>query len=343
MGKSSSEIPEAPDYSQSTTAQARVNRSAWQDALIANRPNQVNQYGSQEWTQDPNTGQWQQSNQLNERSQAIFDKQQANQNTLAGLQGSLMNGADFGGVDLSKNPWKVANPTDPADAYKMGSAVDYNAALGNMPKVGQYNQQATDLYNQLAQPGLDRQRAAKEAQMAAMGMSLGSGQAYNGQQALLNDSENRSGMMGAQAGISQGNTMYNQALAGRQQGANELTNRFNQGMGIHQQDMADKNNFFDQNMALHQNNNNEQIAQRQANMSMLSGLMGLGQAQGTPQYNSFGQTGAYQVPDQMGAQQAAYNANLQGASARNADSANNKSSALSTVGTVAGIAAAFGF
>lgn len=431
MGKSKSEVPETPNYTATAQQQQGSNMNAWQDAMIANRPTQTNQYGTQSWTQDPNTGQWMQTNSLNAGQQAIFDRQQHNQNILAGVQGGGINDYDARQVDLSpaaKMPGvsdysslgsipgvsdysslgSIPGVSDYSSLGRIPGVSDYSSVspapsvsdysqLGNMPQIGQYNQQATDLYNQLAQPGLDRQRSAKEAQMAAMGLSLGSGRAWNNEQFNLNDSEDRSGMMGAQAGIQQGNTMFgqgmdiykqgvqnlntqfnqgmglrqqgvselnsqfnqgmqgrqqgvselnnqfNQGMQGRQQGVSELNNQFTQGMQGRQQGVSELNNQFTQGMGLHTTGTSDILNQKAANINQLQGLMGLGQQVGAPSYNGFTPTGAYQVPDQMAAQQAGYNANLQGASARNADSANNQKSAMQGIGTAASVAAAFGF
>ena len=299
--------PEAPNYAGLAQQQAEQAKGAWNAQLQANRPNQTNQFGSLTWEQDPTTGEWTQSTQLNQPQQDIFNQQQANQQQIANTGGGLLGGFDASQVDLS-------------GASKMPGVVDYSS-LGAMPQVGQYNQQATDLYNQLAAPQLQRQRAAKEAQMAAMGLGMGSGQAYNTQQELLNDSENRSALQAAQAGIQQGNTMFGQGMQGYQQGVQNLNNQFQQGMGLHQQGVQDI------------------LAQKQANLGQLSGIMGLGQAMGVPQFNQFGQAGAYQTPDLMGAAQNQYGANLDKTNAANADKANT----MKTVGTVASIAAMAGF
>lgn len=273
MGKKT-KTPEAPNYSVLANQQAEMANKNWNTQLQANRPNQYNQFGSSTWEQDPATGQWTQRTQLNQPQQDIFNQQQANQQQVANIGGGLLGSFDASQVDLSGAP-----------------------AMG---QVGQFNQQATDLYNQLAAPQLQRQRAAKEAQMAAMGLSLGSGQAYNTQQELLNDSENRSAMMGAQAGIQQGNTMFGQQNQLHQQGVQDI------------------------------------LSQKQANLGQLSGLMGLGQQMGVPQFENFTGAGALTTPDMMGAAQSQYGANMDKTNAANADKANT----MKTVGTVASIAAA---
>ena len=274
MGKKT-KTPEAPNYTGIAQQQAEQSKQAWNDQMQANRPNQTNQFGSQSWSQDPTTGQWTQATTLNEPQQGIFDQQQANQQQIANMGGGMLGGLDTSQIDLSGAP-------------KMG-------------EVGGFNQQATDLYNQLAQPQLDRQRAAKEAQMAAMGLSLGSGKAYNTQQELLNDSANRSAMMGAQAGIQQGNTMFGQQNQLHQQGVQDI------------------------------------LQQRQANLGQLQGLMGLGQQMGVPQFNSFNQMGAYQTPDLMGAAQGQYGAQMDKTNASNADSSRNAQMAGTAVTAAAAV------
>lgn len=273
MGKKT-KTPEAPNYSALAGQQAEQAKEAWNAQLQANRPNQSNQFGSLTWSQDPTTGQWTQTNTLNQPQQDIFNQQQANQGLLGNMSNQFLSGMNMGQVDLSGAP-----------------------AMG---QVGQFNQQATDLYNQLAAPQLERQRAAKEAQMAAMGLGLGSGRAYDTQQELLNESENRSAMMGAQAGIQQGNTMFGQQNQLHQQGVSDILN------------------------------------QQNANMQTAQGLLGMQQAMGVPQYNQFNTAGAYQTPDLMGAAQNQYGADLNKTNAANADKANT----MKTVGTVASIAAA---
>lgn len=265
--------PEAPNYAGLATQQQAANEQAWNKTLQANRPNQSNQFGSSTWEQDPATGQWTQSTQLNQPQQDIFNQQQANQQQIANMGGGLLGSFDASQVDLSGAP-----------------------AMG---QVGQFNQQATDLYIQLAQPQLERQRAAKEAQMAAMGLGLGSGRAYDTQQELLNESENRSAMMGAQAGIQQGNTMFGQQNQLHQQGVQDILN------------------------------------QKQANLEQLAGLFGLGQAQGVPTFQNFGQAGQLTAPNISGAAQNQYEADLTKTNAANAD----KSNTTNTIGTVASIAA----
>lgn len=181
------------------------------------------------------------------------------------------------------------------------SQVDLSGAPA-MGQVGQFNQQATDLYRQLGQPDLDRAQAARKADLAARGISdLNSGAGAN-LMAQLGDQTNRFGMEAAQRGITQGNTMFGQQNQLHQQGVSDILN------------------------------------QKQANVSQLQGLMGLGQQMGVPQFDNFTATGAYQTPDLMGAAQGQYGAQMDKTNAANADSSRNSQ----MVGTAA-MAAAVAF
>jgi hypothetical protein len=272
MGKKT-KTPAAPDYTGLANQQAEQSKEAWDAQLLANRPTQTNQFGSSTWAQDPTTGQWTQSTQLNQPQQDIFNQQQANQQQLANLGGQAAGGFDASQVDLSGAP-----------------------AMG---QVGQFNQQATDLYRQLGQPDLDRMQNARKADLAARGISdLNSGAGAN-LMAQLGDQTNRFGMEAAQRGITQGNTMFGQQNQLHQMGVSDILN------------------------------------QKQANLGQMQGLFGLGQQMGVPQFDNFTAAGAYQTPDLMGAAQQGYNANLDKTNAKNADSANT----ASTIGTVASIAA----
>lgn len=276
MGKKT-KTPKAPDYGALANQQAAQAKEAWGTALQANRPTQTNQFGSLSWSQDPTTGEWTQSTELNQPQQDIFNAQQGNQQQIANKVGGMLGGLDTSQIDFSGAP-----------------------AMG---QVGQFNQQATDLYRQLGQPDLDRSQNARKADLAARGISdLNSGAGANLMQ-QLGDQTNRFGMEAAQRGIAQGNTMFGQQNALRQQEIGNI------------------------------------LQQRQANLGQVQGLMGLGQQMGVPQFNQFQSTGAYQTPDLMGAAQGNYNAQMDKTNAGNADKNRN----MQTIGTAVGVAAALGF
>jgi len=268
----SSKTPPVPDYTSLANLQGVNAKAAWENQLRANRPNQTNQFGASTWSQDP-IGNWTQNTQLNGPQQDIFNQQQSNQQGIADKSGQMINDFDTSQIDFSGAP-------------KMG-------------EVGGFNQQATDLYNQLAQPGLDRQVNSQRARAAAMGIPEFGSRAGDNMNQQLGDMTSRSGMMGAQAGINQGNTMFGQQKELHQQGVSDI------------------------------------LGKRQANLGNLTGLMGIGKEMGTPKFDSFTPAGAYQTPDLMGAASKGYDASLNTTNAGNADKANT----MKTVGTIASIAA----
>lgn len=335
MGKKT-KTPDAMQGIATGQAEWNANQNYAQNQTIANRPEQNNQYGRLTWSQDPTTGAWTQSNQLNEQQQNIFNQQQNNQQQIANMGAGLLGGFDMSQVNLGNAP-QMPGVVDYSQLGAIPGQVDYSK-LGNMPAIGQYNQQATDLYNKLAQPQLDRQRSAKEAQMAAMGLSLGSGKAWDNEQFNLNDAENRSAMMAAQAGINQGNTMFGQGMQKYQQGVENLNNQYQQGLNQYNIGQQQLNNQFTQGMGLHQQGVSDILQQKAANLGQLSGLMGLGQTMGVPQYGNFSQaTSAPWLNISGQANQAA----LDSANAQNMDRSNNMQAAMKLGGAALGAGAAY--
>ena len=257
MGKSAKTAP-VPDYNSAALNQAAVSKQNIADQLRANRPSQSSTEGNMNWSQDP-SGNWTQTSTLNQPNQDLYNQQLGNQQGIADKSGQMINNFDTSQVDFSGAP-------------KMG-------------EVGGFNQQATDLYNQLAQPGLDRQVNSQRARAAAMGIPEFGSRAGDSMNQQLGDMTSRSGMMGAQAGIQQGNTMFGQQNALHQQGVSDI------------------------------------LGQRQANLGNLTGLMGLGRQQSAnPAFNPFGSAGLSSTPDLMGAATATQKAQQDAINAKNASS-----------------------
>ena len=274
MGKSS-KTPAAPDYNSIAQQQSLQNQQAWGSQNQANRPTQVNNQGVSSWNQDQ-YGNWTQSQFYNPQQAGIYDAQQNNQQGIANAAGNALNNFDTSQVDLSGAP-----------------------AMG---QVGQFNQQATDLYKQLMAPQLEQARSNQEAKLAAMGLNAGSGRAWENAQRAIGTNENQANLAAAQAGIQQGNTMFGQQNQLHQQGVNDI------------------------------------IAQKQANLGQLSGLMGLQQnLPGLPQMGSFNPAGAFQGTDLMGAAKSNYDAQLNDTNAQNADNANKQQAAMTAVAAAAAI------
>ena len=182
------------------------------------------------------------------------------------------------------------------------SQVDFSS-LGAMPQVGGYNQQAIDTMRALQAPQLAQNRASQDARLAAMGLNTGSGRAWENAQRVIGTNENQADMQAIMAGINQGNTEYQQALAGRQQGANEI------------------------------------LAQKQANLGQLSGLMGLQQSAGQVPFQSIGATPQLGNVDYTQLANQAYQQQLNQTNAANADKAASNQAKQQAIGTAVSIAA----
>jgi len=186
----SAKTPKAPNYAALANQQAGLAKENWTTNLRAARPNQYGPEGTNTWSQNP-AGDWTNTMALSQPRQELYDL--TNQKAQEQLEGF-----DTRQVDLS--------------------------GARQAPEVGQYNQQATDLYNQLAAPELRERMNADRARRTAMGLGEGSGQAWDSGERNLNDALSRSGMMGAQAGIQQGNVMFGQ---GRELNRDSVQDIFN--------------------------------------------------------------------------------------------------------------------
>ena len=356
MGKKS-KTPEAPNYAGLLSNQLALNNQMQATNqgvqnlnMVANRANQTGPGGSVSWSQDPSTGQWTQTNSYSPQMQGMMN----------GLLGGFDNTqVSFGNASQMPQVADYNSLGDMPQQANYGSlaagpnVVDYSS-LGKIPQVGQYSQQATDLYNKLAAPELQQSRDAENARLAAMGLNTGSGTAWENSQRALNDASSRSAMMGAQAGIQQGNTMFNQAMQGYQQGAQNLNNQYAQGMQNRQQGVNELNNLWQQQMAGRQQGVNELnsqynqgmqnrqqgvgeiLQQKSANLGQLGGLMNLANGMTGPQFGSYYQNSLspQATPDVFGLGGQQYQQNLDVTNARNADRANN----MKAVGSVASAA-----
>jgi len=183
--KSAKQVP-LPDINALADKQFAQQQLQSDKALTANRANQVNQFGSIDWSHDPATGAWTQTEAYNPEQQALLDQQIKTQGVLGGKAQQTAEGLDAG--------------------YANAPA---------MPTVGGYNEQAMNTIRALQAPDLQRRRAAKEAQLAAMGMGTGSGTAWNTEQQNIGDAESRADMQAIMGGINQGNTEFNQGVTAR--------------------------------------------------------------------------------------------------------------------------------
>lgn len=192
-----------PDFGALAGQQGQINQQAAQQQTQANRPNQYNPYGSLTWTQGPN-GEWTQNQSLSGSQQGIFDAASAGQGVLAGSLGK---------------------PTQ-AGTQAWGDAGSLLNGVSAMPQGGfGASQQVIDAMKGLAQPGLDANRDAERARLAAMGITLGS-DASNTSERNLSNAQSDSDMKAILAGTAEYGNVFNRDLAARQQGISENKDAF---------------------------------------------------------------------------------------------------------------------
>ena len=183
--KSAKRIP-LPDINATSAADFAARQKSSDSALMANRADQKNPYGSIDWSRDPVSGEWTQTEAYNPGQQALYDTELTNKGTMGKMAGGLL-----GEMDL------------------------YNRNAPAMPTVGGYNEQAMNTIRALQAPDLERRANADRARRTAMGLGEASGTAWNTGEQNLNDAASRADLMAIQGGLAQGNTEFGQGITAR--------------------------------------------------------------------------------------------------------------------------------
>lgn len=90
MGSKGGSAPQSPDPVQTADQQIRVNQATIDQLANANRINQVNPLGSSNWTKDPTTGQWTQTQTIDPRIADQLQQQITNTDLRLGAGGNAM-------------------------------------------------------------------------------------------------------------------------------------------------------------------------------------------------------------------------------------------------------------
>ena len=183
--KSAKQVP-LPNINATSAADFTARQKSSDSALMANRADQKNPYGSIDWSRDPVSGEWTQTEAYNPGQQALYDTELTNKGTMGKMAGGLL-----GEMDL------------------------YNRNAPAMPTVGGYNEQAMNTIRALQAPDLERRANADRARRTAMGLGEASGTAWNTGEQNLNDAASRADLMAIQGGLAQGNTEFGQGITAR--------------------------------------------------------------------------------------------------------------------------------
>jgi len=292
-----------PDFAALAQQQAQLANNASAQTTQANRANQYNPYGSLTWGLGPD-GTWTQNVSLNPEYQNLNNSITQGQTNLAGRigQGVSTDGLqDWGSTDI----WR---------------------GVSDMPD-GSFgaSQQVIDAMRNLQQPGLDRNRDAERARLAAMGITLGS-DASNSSERNLGNAASDAEMKAILAGTQEYGNVFNRQLAQRQQGVDE---------NIKASNLA---------TALRGSQFNERIGQ---NTSDIAGMTALGGQRIDPKFASYAPATPTVAPNVYGAAADSWSAannlwdrQISQANAGAASSANRQQGLLGLAG--AGIQAAGG-
>lgn len=312
--KDSPDPPRAPDPNVTSQAQAEANRRAIYDSARVNRYDQTTPYGSVTWnrpTDDPST--WSQNVTLDPAYQQRFDQENQLANTLsnqANQQAQTIGWGKFSteglpelqsGLDQSQLPELSTDFS--GDAQRMEDAT-YQRALG------------------LMNPEFDRQQSEMENRLVQQGIPIGS-EAYNDEMARFEKGRNEAQLAAALESVGAGrqehSRMFDVNQRARQQGVAEQGQDFGMAQSARQQGVSDRQ--LERNQAYNE-------------LAMLMGQNPNMQTMNAPQ------TAQYQMaaPDRMGAEQLAYQGNLNNYNQQmNADSA-KKGGTTNLIGTLGGAA-----
>jgi hypothetical protein len=344
--------PKAPDYQALATQQAAIDKAAANDALIANRPNQVNDTGSTTWSQaNPATA--------GSFDQAGYDK------AMAAYQAQQLRGGTSGynGVGNAYNqnsfgfsPYGGVNTGGSANGSGGGlvapNRADYEIA--GTPASGAWTQ-TTHLNDRLL-PGLEAQ------QRTQTGLAQGAENLYGSALDSISQPMDTSGLpawgdpsfqstkdvqdatyaLMAPELLRQRKAAENQLITqGVGRGANEAWSQGQRVLGQNENDAilksilagtTEANNVFNRQNTAHTNSYNQAVADRGRPMTELSGLMGLTDgAFAQPVFNSFGTSAGAPGAQVAQAGQQGYTAAMNAANAQN-QSSNNFMSGLMGIG-----------
>lgn len=330
-GGKGSKAPKAPDYEAAARAQGAADKEAAQYTTALDRPNQYTPEGSLEWTlrpgADPNNplpGDWQLTTSLSPQQQAIYDVQQQNDLSLQNL-GSTAIGQAQSILSQPFNP----NLTDFMPAQGLAqpnvglpqTTLDQFGLINENPDT--YNADAAQaLYDKQTMFNNERfaeEEAAQRQRLASMGLQEGSA-AYNNAMQEFNRTKNEAyqtaGIDALLGGYQVGTQNLNNQLNARQSNLGLAQGQFGQNVSRYGLDQTERQaqatnqlNLAQQAAQQRQQQLGEQAYQRSLPINEISSLLSGGGVQ-MPQFASFSNATPYNSPDLLGAQQAAYNAQL---------------------------------
>ena len=183
--KSAKQVP-LPDINATSAADFAARQKSSDSALTANRADQKNPYGSIDWSRDPVSGEWTQTETYNPEQQGLLDQRVSTQGVLGNKGQQVAEGLDAG----------------------------YANAPG-MPTAGGANEQALAAIRALQAPDLERRANADRARRTAMGLGEGSGTAWNTGEQNMNDAASRADLQAITNSFGVGRGMFADDITAR--------------------------------------------------------------------------------------------------------------------------------
>jgi len=260
-------LPTSPDYTGAANATAAGNLKNAQAATAANRVNQHTQYGNLDYTQtgtdSSGNPMWTATQTLSPEQQGIYDQNTSLTQGMLGKANDAVGNIDVSGVDQSKLP-----------SYGINPGQNYADAM-----MAQMN------------PQLDRQQNALNQNLANQGIPIGS-EAYKNAQMDQSSAANNARLQaitgGMQTGLAANNQQFNQDVQNKQLPINMINQLRNGNQGTNAQWVnpanqattpgADLSGAAQAQGQYNSNIYNAQTAQRNGNISGLTGLAGSGMA-----------------------------------------------------------------
>lgn len=312
---SKSKAPPPPDYTKLAQEQARLQNEMLAKQTTANRPDQINPLGSVKWTQNPETGQWTQTESWDPRLMQQMDQSLALQSEQMGQIQDLMKQGGFSGGPAmpTYNPYQI----------QRGEMPEYNQQAGE-----NYGKMFTEQLMARVRPQQQVDQRAMETRLRLQGLQPGT-EAYNrAYQNLLTsqgDVASQAELQGLLAGQQEARNIYNTQLTGQQQD-------FAQQLGLagnSREDYAAQ--LQGQGQGYSQSLQNYLLPWQTAGMTQ-----GLANNIRLPQFQGFMGAGQGQAPDIMGAAQQQYAQAAQNANDKNQAKEGKGKAIGSVVGGVAG-------
>lgn len=325
--------PPAPDYTALAKQQEEAARRAIEEQTRNNRPTQITPYGRVDWTQDPTTGQWTQTESWDPRLTELFDR------------GLAMQGDTYTQIEelMQRGGFEAPQDLGNYDPYQM-TAGQFESSMGNLPEYDkaagdEYGRMFTDQLLARVRPQQERDKQAMETKLRMQGLVPGS-EAYNrAYQNLLTsqgDVTTQAELQGQLAGAQEARNVFGTELQRYLAGSENERANYNTRLGYDQIGAATHAQNQQLNLATQQQRYDQAMKEYLLPWQTAAATQGLTKGQYNPNFQGFTNAGTYQTADLVGAAQQQYSQQMQAFNEAQASKQGKGQGIGSLVGGVAG-------